>query len=401
MPIFNQGQAQGLKYLGKTQTRLFVSGIEAPAEKFIYSDNAAAATEYHFDYEFGYPGNTKVIIPKGKFVELDGQKRDDDSRLYTAIKVSTDSLDKVPFGINMFNVYEKPFDEMKGNLATVVTNGYIELPLFTGAGADANAEAIKYGALWSTAAPTINALVYVDGKGNLTTELEVGVRNRAVGKIVAIENELPPIGFLQYFLDMDNTIWNQFMKEAGINKKAPTSKFEAGSPLNDFGTFPGDLFYKHKEDLMRAFNNGIPYLTDGYNMKKTSATVTAGTLAEGQSNITDIKTTQGVFAGGTFTIEAGQPMGAMFVKFDSSKFKLRVPDAKDGETKTVIATGANVVEAHADIDNNLVIVYFKGTSTPTINVLGLDMTKPAGIPTNWDFAGASGGARILFDCNQF
>jgi hypothetical protein len=256
---------------GKSHTNLVVSEGVSPSEKWVVaSDNAAEP----FIYEFGPEGNQTVVLAKGKIVELGAAEYD----RVTGRKVSTikqavaDSNRAV--GVLHHSVYEQRRDRFSGNNQpnpNILTRSYIEVPLFEHSAANTArdfAKAMKFGAAYGT--NDANALqpgdfVKAGENGNFvrldkTTDSPFEI----VGQVLAVEKELPPAGFLQYYMEIEIPELEAFLKAQGT---IPSP----GANGTDAGAYPYGVPYTTRgwksdfEKLLNpTINKGIPFLTDGY-----------------------------------------------------------------------------------------------------------------------------------------
>lgn len=429
-------------YKGRTHTSLVISEGKAPAEKYIPS----ASEAIKFQYEFGPSGNQNVVIPKGKAVALSGVEWDYETEKYVpALKIANGKSDagegvydgKSIIGINHHNVYERVRDRFSGNQPTVITREYIELPLFASA-SDANA--IKFGAAWVDADSNIaaaNAIIgkpiAVDENGNLTVATDT--YDQVIGQCLGVETDVPPAGYLQYFMEMDDNQWTEFVRQQSY---APSPGRTKDAAWNDVGTYPaGTSYLNNKADLLKNFRSGIPFLTDGYFKARTTKTYKLDGFidSEGTALDNDDTLTEKVFASwqlsyikksGDITINETTTTGSedRTISLAASDkegaalwIKLPDPLANDvlktgsmsnypefaGSTTsgiTVSVGGSEFSEFHVDYTNNMIVIYFNQiTSDLTdaeveITATVLENQIP-GIPTGWDFKGSYGAARIL------
>ena len=256
---------------GKSHTNLVVSEGVAPSEKWVVSkDNAAEP----FIYEFGPEGNQTVVLAKGKIVELGANEYDRvTGRQVSSIKQAEADSDRA-VGVLHHSVYEQRRDRFSGNNQpnpTVITRSYIEVPLFEHAVANTArdfAKAMKFGAAYGTndgQALQPGDFVKAGENGNFV-KLDKATDSpfQIVGQVLAKETELPPAGFLQYYMEMEIPELEAFLKAQGT---APSP----GSNGKDAGAYPYGAPYTTRgwksdfEKLLNpTINKGIPFLTDGY-----------------------------------------------------------------------------------------------------------------------------------------
>ncbi|MDK2600719.1 hypothetical protein QO179_24805 [Bacillus stercoris] len=401
---------------GKTHTNLVVSEGVAPSEKWVVSkDNAAEP----FIYEFGPEGNQTVVLAKGKVVELGAPEYDAVSgRQVSSIKQAVENS-KRAVGVLHHSVYEQRRDRFSGNNQpnpTVITRSYIELPLFehevkdTAAGF---AKAMKFGAAYGTKADPIQPgdFVKVGKDGNLvklqTEEVSDGTNTtpadspfEIVGQVLAAERELPPAGFLQYYMEMDVPELEAFLKAQGY---APSP---GKNPDGSAGAYPYGYPYTTRgwqsdfEKLLNpTINKGIPFLTDGYfRAKQTVNGISLDDIYDATTNndghIEAIRIAgQVTVTGNDVTVAADSRNNALFIK-------LRHPiDKGEASPITVKHAGGTIAskDVHVDLYQNTVVVYLEAGATLTDVAIDakLVVDPVAGIPTEWDYAGSVGAIRVL------
>ena len=457
MPVFPE---TSVYYKGRTHTQLVVSEGNAPAEKYLASEATNASVQ--FQYEFGPEGNNSVVIPKGKIVSFAGVEWDVETETHIP-RVQIAAADEIPMGINQHNVYQRRRDKFSGSEPTVLTREYIRLPLFTGDDADAAAlaaGAIKFGAMSAVAnAQNTKAALYgkyvkAGANGNVVvadaTDFAAG---RVLGQVYGVETDLPPAGFLQYFLEFNDAQYLDFIKQTQIVPSPGRAKDKANTL--DIQTYPvGTGYFKTTQDLaiaLKSFRAGIPFLTDGYFKARTAKTYELGDTV----NIIDVRTMGGQHLVGetlvdNLTIAATSEVGgvdtdhvygvgtnplrkmitvtdhvgtALFIRLKDKichdalpSYDLTrdlVPSAANfPEYGSVLpstvsvnlldAAGANPVPVtpanfHVDYENNMIVIYFTGTVTAKnvqIKATVLENQIP-GIPTGWDYKNNIGEARIL------
>ncbi len=418
-------------YKGRTHTSLVVSEGMAPAEKYLPS-----ATEgVKFQYDFGPEGNQGVVIPKCKVVAVAGMEWDYETEHYVpAIKIAdgTDA-DEQLLGVNHHNVYERRRDRFSGNQPTVITREYIEVPLFSSKDL---AKDINFGAAWLNASAlnitnnvgAANAMfgkyVAADEFGNFTLA-DSTTYTKVIGQVLGVETDVPPAGYLQYFMEMDDARWAEFVKQMSY---APSPGRTKDADWNDIGTYPlGSSYLKNKEDLIKNFKAGIPFLTDGYFKARTAATYdSADTAMDGLVVRTSGHTT--VVTGGVLETTGIDMTGsALFVKVpdkfamdDIANIRVKLVDATALTAANALVVGQNNVtaeskaaaiaaatglvnpnEVHVDVTNNMVVVYLDKLAATTLDGRKIVVEATVlqnqipGIPTGWDFKGAYGAVRIL------
>jgi hypothetical protein len=412
---------------GKSHTNLVVSEGDAPSEKWIVaSDNAAEP----FIYEFGPQYNQTVVLAKGKLVELGAPEFDyNTSRNVTTIKQAS-ANSKGVVGVNHHNIYDMRRDRFSGNNQpnpTVITRSYIEVPLFehaVSATAAGFAKAMKFGAAYGTNDANIlkpGDYVKVGQDGNFVkVDTSVDSPFEVVGQVFNIEREVPPAGFLQYYLNMDIPELEAWLKASGTapspgtNPDSSAAAYPYGAPYANKGWLPNFNML-----LNPIINKGIPFLTDGYFKAKTVVNgIALNDIYDATSNndghIENVRfagdITFGHDVSGTFTPSTGNAVDAgVQVAADSHNnavfIKLRhmidraEPDAIVVKLDGVAVDPKDVVVdmTHYQLNSNVIVVYLKpGITVKNLTIDAKLVVDPvAGIPTEWDYQGSVGAVRIL------
>ena len=374
--------------IGKTHTNLVVSEGNAPSEQFIVS-RTNVETADPFYYEYGPEGNQLVKIAKGKIVEAVGEEINRTTRYTeTAIRVAEeDSLRAI--GVNQHNVSEASISARGGdfNRPTVLTRQYIEVPLFEAEGievASASAAAMHFGAAYAT----LNGIksgdfVGVGANGNFKVLDTITDPRQIIGQVLNVNRNMPPAGLLQYYTGLTNA--EEIEKYLAAN--APTGTIHPYGTTYTVGSWRADFL----KQLGYGNLTGIPFLTDGY--FSAIETVTAGIddeetveTAAGSDNVT--VTGSDV----TVTVEGKEVDGTLFIKL---KHKL---DRRSKDNVVVKAGSDEIAQSdiHVDYKNNTIVVYLdEGTYNDISVTASLVVNPTAGIPTEWDYKGSVGAARIL------
>lgn len=435
MPLF-PGITGDMGFMGKSHTGLVVSEGDAPAEKLIVSKTEGVK----FSYAYGPEGNQNVVLAKGKVVDLGVPEYDHvTSRTWATVKTAA-ANSKNAVGVNAHNLYEVKRDRFSGNQPNIITRNYIEVPLFehgTLATAQAYADAMKFGAAYGTSGDLKPGdYVKVGANGNFVkVDTASDSPFSIVGQVWAVEKELPPAGFLQYYLDMKIDEIERFLLDSSYapspGKNGPiVPNPNLGQGDGDAGAYPYGYPWtlnRWKTDFEKllnpTINRGIPFLTDGYfKAKQTVTGIALDDIYNATSN-NDGLIENIVYAGavefghdaaGTWTPSTGNAIdkgvkvaadsrnAAIFIKLrnayaggadiDRVETNPVVVKYNDGADKTF--AGADV---HLDYANNTVVVYLEaGVTYKTITLdLKLIVDPVAGVPTEWDHAGSVGAIRIL------
>ena len=401
---------------GKTHTNLVISEGAAPAEKFMISRTNPVEA---FPYEFGPEGQNMVVLAKGKIVEAVGVEYDRETgRNITAIRQASVGSNRA-FGVNHHNVYKKRRDGLNGGDATVITRSYIEVPLFEatgGADAAANeataasaAKAMKFGAAYGAKdAIQPGDFVKVGQDGNFVKlDVENDSPFQIVGQALAVERDIPPAGFLQYYTELANPELESVLKAMSY----------AASPGNngkDAGAYPYGYPYSVKgwkpefEELLmgKGYGKGIPFLTDGFFKAKEQVTFLIDDTYTASNNAGHVEAVRAAgevtVTGNDVVVAAESRNAALFVKLHhpidktvSKEDQIKV-SYKDGNAADAVKSVLSE-DVHIDYTNNTVVIYLEGgMNLKDVQFEASLIVDPvAGIPTEWDYKGSVGAVRIL------
>lgn len=383
----NQDTVQYSGNIGKTHTGLVVSEGAAPAERFIVSKTNDSDP---FIYEYGPEGNQTVVIAKGKIVEAVGEELDREyGHTSTAIRVAKEDSEQA-IGVNHHNVYEQRRDSMEGNRPTVITRSYIEVPLFeheTVATAAASAKAMHFGAAYGTTKELKSGDFVVAGVDGNFKKYEKGTHefSQVIGQVLNVTRELPPAGLLQYYTGLKNTELENYLKQISATPAAGDAGYPYGAPYSVGAWKPEFL-----KALAGGNLTGIPFLTDGY----FSARQMIEAKISSKTDIESVSLGEGAsLEGDVVTVSEDVTDVAVFIKMKHKIDPRDLNNVKVTTTEGVIPSR----DVHVDAKNNTVVVYLDGGVTAsdfTIKVASV-VNPTAGIPTEWDYSGSVGAARIL------
>lgn len=395
MALFpNQHLGSSYDGIGKTHTNLVVSDGDASSEVFVVSRENDSEK---FIYEYGPEGNQVVDIAKGKIVEANGVEHDrTDGYDHTAIRVAPEDSERV-IGINHQNVYETRRDAMEGSRATVITRNVVEVPLFEASSEDTAkqaAAAMKFGAAYGVSGdfePGKYVVAGANGNFKLLDNEKHDFRH-VVGQIQGVTRDLPPQGFLQYFMDIDNKDYEDFIK--GISA-APTpggKGYPYGAPYSNKG------WKKDFEKLLGAEGaKGIPFLTDGFFRAEERIDVTSKADDEHVEAVVANEVVE-LNEDGSFKVnDSKEAEGAIFIKLKHKLNPRRLNELKatltTNDDETVSLSNRDI---HLDVENNTVVLYVPaGEYSGAVTTVEAIVNPVAGIPTEWDYKGSTGAVRIL------
>lgn len=411
MALFPQ-YTRDFAFKGKTFTNLVISEGDAPAEKLIPA--AVENSNVKFQYAYGptlspSQNETNVVIPKGKILEAGVPEWDfETEHLVQTVKIAEPGSMKA-LGVNHHNVYQRIRDRYAGNPVTVITRNYIEVPYIDTTGLDATGQtkllnSINYGVAYGAGPQALQPGDFVKaGEYGNYVKFDPLVDNFAsvVGQAWAVETELPPAGFLQYFLDLDETAYTELIKNASYAPAPGTIYYNRGDQKVNMAGSYGDISKK----LSLLPYKGIPFLTDGYFKAKQEVTGIsldndgAGTQTDARVEYVRVNDTNSVAIAQDGTVTVSDYRKAMIV------VKLKDKLAAWGDGKVVVNIGGVAYDSevnpnivHVDYANNTVVIYFyeNFAVAKDIKIDATMIVNPvAGIPTGWDFEKSMGAVRIL------
>jgi hypothetical protein len=274
-----------------------------------------------------------------------------------------------------------------------------------------------------------------DANGNFVVASQADFANGlVVGQVYGVEVDIPPAGFLQYFMEMSDNEYLQFIKDTQIIPSMGRTKDDAAKDPMTSNLFPYPLgvgYLKDRKALAAILNDykaGIPFLTDGYFKARTTKTYAGLDDASvidirvaGNVSVADLdkSITVSDYVGSALFIRIKEPFAKdMLNPDDVNANAANLPefaggpgpanikvflqsadyDATDPENIVGTKTQVSAANLHIDYQNNMVVVYFtsaveEGTKV-IIEATVLENQIP-GIPTGWDFKGNIGEARIL------
>lgn len=382
MPTYN---TQSRTFLRRTNTRLTISEHSSPAEPLVVDENLPVAFNDVFGGHAYLADNGDVLIGKGRVVSVlrgaFSRGKYGPGRLTICNNNTADSLyvgqpAVYPRGLAFQHVYKNVIDQFSGNLGALVNDEYIEVPLVETAG-DANA--IKTGVAYGTVDSFFTASwVMSDALGRLVPYDNTDVR-KAVGKVIAVETDVPPHGWLEWVMMEKDRLADQGIKDVNFPNLTP----DAYNPVTNAAPYPYNPEYAWP---IYQDARGIERLSDGSffgNVQYTSeAVVNANGSAATVSNVAvgtvytwyvknppiSTKDENGVDRAPIITI----------VTLDATNITADcVVDYKTGKI-TYTVTAGNV----PTLNDTVAATYFRGPGIP-------------GIPRNWDEAGGLGALRIL------
>lgn len=440
-------------YGGRSYNSLVISEGNMPAEAFI----PASEEDVKFEFVFGPEANQGVVIPKGKILAAGPLEYDPlTETMRPTVKIARGNPNEYPIGVAPYNVYETRFMVDSENNVSPLTRSFIQVPLFAGENAADAAANIGFGAaVHSTEDLTgfIGQYVKADTNGNFVKADPATDYPYIVGQVLAVENNTPPAGFLQYCLEMDTPSYNEFIKKTrevlGIANAA--NNRQANNAFADMAKFAAGLGYPTKgsfaHDYLTQIRGGIRFLTDGYFSSRVNKTLTYGSVTVDEGVISETikkenirftdesgfkwdgdtlkyvaanvdhtasvigiqldKTTQLIDTLGS-TVASGTTAMVHLMKDanGNSIDPANLPELGLGSETVqpiVVKVGGNTVNpkrVKVDLYNNVVYVYVDKSTTDIDNVsleIKLDVVSKEnfGLPTIRDFKGCVGVAKIL------
>lgn len=270
----------------RSNTKLIVSGGDSPAERWMVKQDLPKL----FDYPYGGPGQTDIVISKGMFVAIDAEKPETrdytNNRLLTQITVADG--DNAVIGMAPYNFAREVDDRFTGNQPSIITKEYVELPYFPNQADAANC-------LWGNASGALKAgdLVKVSKDPNLKGRVEKWVEgtdpmSQICGQILAKEASGSDYDFLEW------TMWDERYKkeeDSYINKSGYSAPGLEGYPF-DPEVYDKNGFNREEHGFLSQYTTtatGVPGLTDGANARNTALSRNLGEIPVGTAAATVIQ----------------------------------------------------------------------------------------------------------------
>ena len=368
---------EGIKKVegSRSNTALVKSGHMSPAEYWILDPKFKAPAlsgvfnqGVLFEYQYGGPGMTEVVIPKGRVVGVTNPIKDYTTKKYVNVMTLPGMAnDGNCIGMVPYNITKNWFQEDKfgGNQPSIITLDYVELPYIPGvapsttydvAGVVAEEQALSVGMRnpWGAvigANIKVGDYVKATPSGRLTkwdkaTDSPLDV----VGQILGQDFNAEPWGWFKWML------WNESelqQDDVFINRSgAGNLPGDAGYPFDPKYADGNQIFQQVQSDYLTN-PTGIPGLHDGsgnytgFGKNDTEFTdIVVGAVKSGVAD-NEVLTYQTVdFAGGSIgNLQAGVTVKidgvvvpAVNVTIDYKKGLISVKHAAADAAKVVTAT---------------------------------------------------------------
>lgn len=343
----------------RSNTKLFVSGGDAPAEHWITDSELPIL----FNYDYGGAAQKEVVISKGMAVSI----KPDPSYHYESQKnkgVLTIARPEQPglVGLAPYNFTKHNDDFLDGNQPSIITREYIELPYIPNAddAADVNWGAV-HGTIKNGDLVTYSRNANNYGKLVKWEEGTHSVRD-ILGQVLAMELDQEPWGWLKW------AMWDETAKREDLgpqNKSGYAAPGEAGYPFDP----------DHKDGIIDM---------DGYLSQYTTNPTGIPGILDGSQKAQTVQSA-------TFDVLTGTAAGTQI------QVNLGLKNVVEGSVNVFDGNGAPVSA------ENFTVNYAKGILTYTVEAEALaDATYSVqfranffGTPAGWDFRGAVGAIRIL------
>jgi hypothetical protein len=365
MAIF---ESQGRRKPGtRSNTKLLVSGGSSPAEQWIVDPSLPVL----FNYDYGGMAQREVQIGKGMVVGvLPAPIVNFETGLPAAALTIAGLSNSQVVGVAPYNFTKHHPDFLDGNLPSIITREYIELPYIPNA---SDASEVKYGAVTGPATVNIGDRVTYSRDPNnygkmIKFDSTIHAYTDIVGQVLATEIVQEAWGWLKWAL------WNDQAKQEDLG---PVNK--SGYQTPDDGGYPYDP----------DFSDGVIDLGGYLTQYTTNPTGIPGIL-DGSGRAQTIQQVN-------FTVPSGTAAGTNFV------VNLGLKNIIQGSVAIfqLVNGGGNVPDNGAftvDYTNGMLTYTATGqTSTTPLN-LNLAVNFRAsfyGTPAGWDFRGSVGAIRIL------
>lgn len=326
----------------RSNTKLIVSGGDSPAEHWKVKQTLPKL----FDYPYGGPGQTDVIISKGMIVAIDKDqprvRNYDNDRLLTQITIADGT--NTPIGMAPYNFCREVDDRFTGNQPSIITKEYIELPYFPKEEDAANC-------LWGNVSGDIEAGDYVSVPSDaiakrLTGRLQKWVEGtdkvaQICGQVLAKEEYGTDFDFLEWVM------WDErYMKEEDkyVNRSGVAAPGQNGYPF-DPELYDKDGFTADREGFLSKYTTvptGVTGITDGANASNTVLSRTLGIVEENTEADTKLSFfLQKNLIEGTVVVKVGNvAVEAENLEIDHKKgfVKIKIASKVTGGDKEVTAT---------------------------------------------------------------
>jgi hypothetical protein len=365
-------------FLRRTNVNLERSEHSVPAEAFQLDDRLPDLFQDFFAGQYYWPNQGWVKIGKGRIVASIRPPLRYGQYGRPMITVCNGGnqvtygngyiqAENIPIGVVAFNLLKEVFDQQSGNLATVLTDRYIEVPFVAGS---TYADDIKTGVAYGDI--DFNILVKSDSYGRFVKwDPTSDAVAQIVGRVWVVETEVPPEGWLQWAMG-PRTQWDINWPTLIPSTITPEGYIYSSEYI--WPTYPEARGMENLTDGKRF--GGIVYTdepvanadgTDG----KILASDTRGTVKTFwvRNAPIAIKDATGAPIENPLIIKVGtatRPTSAY--TFDYASGKITYTCTQEDEDLTV--------------DTPVYATYRRGFGIP-------------GIPRNWDEAGALGAVRIL------
>lgn len=351
-------------------SRLIVSGINSPAEDFVLDPNLPVL----FEYPFGFPGLTEVVIPKGLAVSVLREVIPDPVTGQNKPALTVASSEFPYVGIAPYNLCKRPDDSLTGNIPTFVRNVYIELPYIPD---PAECALVKYGAAHDRKVddgaggfdsyelrPGDYVTISRDpmNKGHLTRWVEgEDMSHEIIGQVVTIETDEEPWGWLKWVM------WDETARAE-----------DAPEPDWALNRIPGEYKKDYRDGTLYQTGYQTSYVTKPSGIKGLTDGAYRGSI------YVDFNIPGGQ---NEFTVDIGATAGAGVVL------------VKNGLVKALIGgielPGAMV---KPDYENNKVTITLPWPAPQnglTGKLIIQNSNDYIGTPPGWDYVGSTGVARIM------
>ena len=360
----------------RSNTKLVVSGGDSPAELWLAKQDLPKL----FDYPYGGPGQTDVIISKGMIVAVDTDctkiVRDyDTNRIVTQITIA-DGV-KPNYGMTPYNIARKVDDRFTGNQPSIITREYVELPFFP-KGDDAR------NCLWGNVS---NDEGLIRAGDYLKVSTDPFLRGRlvkwdpaadswhlVVGQILAREQIGSDYDFLEWVM------WDDSAKredDAYINKSGYSAPGMEGYP------FDPQLYSKDGTgglndmtgylSLNTTTPTGVQGITDGQDSRNTELVKELGAVAQGTQANQVL----------TFFVERNLLQNTITLSVGSNTFTDAAPE--------IAGVGKMLIDYKQGF-----IKYIPTVNVATDQIVSVTYkSMHYGTPVITDFSGADGVVRVL------
>ena len=355
----------------RSNTKLVVSGGMSPAGQWQTDRNLPVL----FTYEYGGPGQKEVVISKGMMVAALPPVRFPETEKKRTVLTIADAagLDNRKFAIGMapYNFTKNHEDFLDGNMPSIITREYVELPLFN---KPEDAAMVKWGAVHGDGTTKIQPGDYLkisggENAGKLTRWVPgTDPEYLRVAQVLELEDDQEPWGWLKW-AQWDEATISQDQRQGPLNRSGYAAPGEAGYPYDPEFKDPQQVDKDGYNTFYTTNPTGIPGILDG-SQKALTQQAKDVTLVKGMVTAVDL---------GFKNLQKGKTIFAV-----------------GANQLTEVQTIAELSAGKFYVDEAKGMLYYNVDSAVTETIGKVTFyANFYGTPAGWDHKGSTGVVRIL------